>query len=335
MSEHTNEELKEMQLWDLDRKILVSQTRLIEWYSKYEGKCYVSFSGGKDSTVLAVLAAQICKMLNYKLILWYSDTGLEFPEVKKHVKFFYEWLKEKYEIEVELVNDYPKNRKGKRIVFKDVIEKYGYPVISKEVAQKIYEARRNPTGVCARRFDSNGEYAIKYGGRYCMAKWSWLKDSDIPISNMCCTIMKKRPSKKYEKKSGNKPIVGTMASESRLRKTVWLEYGCNAFNNKRPISQPLSFWTEQDVLKYLKDYNVPYASVYGEIIKENGKYYTTGYDRTGCVYCMFGCHLEKEPNRFQRLKNTHPALWDYCMKSWDNGGLGLKRVLEFINVKIE
>ena len=148
--------------------------------------------------------------------------------------------------------------------------------------------------------------------------------------------MKKKPAKKYEKETGNKAILGTMACESQARKTAWLKNGCNAFDSKRPISQPMSFWTEQDVLRYIKEFKIHYASVYGEIKQdENGKYYTTGYNRTGCVFCGFGCHLEKEPNRFQRLKETHPKLWNYCMKPWDEGGLGMKEVLDYIGVKYE
>lgn len=98
----------------------------------------------------------------------------------------------------------------------------------------------------------------------------------------------------------------------------------------------LSFWTEQDVLEYISLTGISYAPVYGEIIKDKfGKYHTTKCDRTGCVFCGFGCHLEKEPNRFQRLKETHPKLWEYCMRNWNSGGLGMKSVLEYIGVKIE
>ena len=98
----------------------------------------------------------------------------------------------------------------------------------------------------------------------------------------------------------------------------------------------MSFWTEQDVLLYIKKFSLPYASVYGDIVEDSdGKLHTTGCDRTGCVFCGFGCHLEKEPNRFQRLKNTHPQLWEYCMKPCCDGGLGMKEVLEKINVKVE
>lgn len=332
---YTNEDLKIMQGWSLDRKIQVTQTRILEWYQKWDGQVYVSFSGGKDSTVLADLAARVCKASGYKLVLWFSNTGLEYPEVVKHVKFFSEWIREKYEIEVELVMDYPRDRKGKRVTFKDVVFKYGYPLISKEVSQKIYEARKTPSGAYAARFKEGNEHALKYGNRYSMVKWNWLKDSDIPISHLCCNYMKKSPAKKFEKKTGLKPIVATMACESSLRKTVWLKQGCNAFDNKRPTSQPLSFWLEQDVLRYLHTNSVPVAKCYGEIVCNDGTYITTGYDRTGCMFCAFGVHLQKEPNKFQKMKLTHPKIWHYCMKPVSEGGLGMREVLEYINVKVE
>ena len=66
---------------------------------------------------------------------------------------------------------------------------------------------------------------------------------------------------------------------------------------------------------------------------EDGKLKTTKCDRTGCMFCMFGCHLEKGENRFQRMKKTHPQMYDYCMKPMDEGGLGLAEVLDYIDVK--
>jgi hypothetical protein len=68
---------------------------------------------------------------------------------------------------------------------------------------------------------------------------------------------------------------------------------------------------------------------------EKGGLKTTGCSRTGCVFCMFGCHLEKEPNRFQMLKETHPKLHEYMLKPVSEGGLGLKEVLDYIGVKYE
>ena len=304
-----------MQAWSLERKIQVTQTRIIEWYMKNKGNVYVSFSGGKDSTVLL----DIVRKIYPDVPAVFLDTGLEYPELREFVKTFSNvvWLKPEMN-------------------FRKVIETYGYPLISKEVSQKIYEARKYPGGVVAGRFQENNAHNIKYGNRYSMVKWCWLKESNIPISHKCCVVMKKKPAKQFEKKTGLRPIVATMACESSLRKTEWLKHGCNAFDSKRPISQPISFWTEQDVLRYIKEYDLSYAPVYGDIVEDqNGRLRTTKCDRTGCVFCGFGCHLEKEPNRFQRLKETHPKLWQYCMKPWDSGGLGMREVLEFIGVPVE
>ena len=76
-----------------------------------------------------------------------------------------------------------------------------------------------------------------------------------------------------------------------------------------------------------RDILIPYASVYGEIVEENGRLTTTGAKRTGCMFCMFGVHLEKEPNRFQRMALTHPKQYDFCIHK-----LGCGKVLDFLGV---
>ena len=297
---YTSEDLKKMQALSLDEKIQIAKARIAEWHTKNDGKVYVSFSGGKDSTVLLNIARQMFP----DIPVIYIDTGLEFPEVRQFA----------------LSQDNITVLKPE-MNFKKVIQTYGYPLISKEVSRYIYSARHCPKGKVAQRFIPGNEHDKRYGMAYSMVKWNALKESSIPISHICCDIMKKKPAKKYEKGSGNKPITAMMACESRLRKNSWLRNGCNAFDSSRPISNPMSFWTENDVLEYIWRYNISYASVYGDIIQEaNGKFRTTGYARTGCVFCAFSSHTEKEPNRFQRLKQTHPKLWDFCMRPCDRGG---------------
>ena len=149
-----------------------------------------------------------------------------------------------------------------------------------------------------------------------------------------------------------------MAEESHLRKQAWLKNGCNAFESKRPTSQPMSFWTNQDVLWYIIEYNVDICSVYGDIIYEadpdqirieecgvdtwsTEKLCTTGCDRTGCIFCGFGCHLDKGESRFERLKKTHPRQYEYCIGGGEydeNGiwkpnkqGLGMGHVFDELN----
>ena len=300
-----------MQGWSLERKIQVTQTRIIEWYKKYNGQVYVSFSGGKDSTVLLDLARRIYPDIQAV----YIDTGLEYPELRQFVKSFnnVQWLKPEMN-------------------FRQVIEKYGYPIISKEQSKFIREYRHSKSEKLKKlRIEGN-----KWGLGKISKKWQYLIAASFKIDDKCCDVMKKKPAKVFEKKTGLKPIIATLACESSLRKSEWIENGCNAFNGKRPTSRPMSFWTEQDVLAYIKRFHIPIAPVYGEIKeRENGGLYTTKCDRTGCVFCAYGCHLEKEPNRFQRLNVTHPKLWNYCMRPWSEGGLGMREVLEYIHVKVE
>lgn len=44
---YTKEDLTVMQGWSFERKIRVSQTRIIEWYMHYNGNVYIGFSGGE------------------------------------------------------------------------------------------------------------------------------------------------------------------------------------------------------------------------------------------------------------------------------------------------
>lgn len=272
------------------------------------GQVYVSFSGGKDSTVLLDIARQVYPDIEAVFV----DTGLEYPEIREFVKTKENvtWLKPK------------KN-------FRQIIQQKGYPVISKVVSHAAGIAKRNPNGaVMKNQFDPNNK------GQFGVYKWKHLIDAPFDVSDKCCDIMKKAPVHIYTHKSGKKQILGTMACESVIRRNQWLKTGCNAFENNFPPSTPLAFWTEQDILKYLKEYNVPYCSVYGEIKQDDkGKYYTTGEKRTGCMFCMFGVHLEKEPNRFQRMKETHPQIYDYCMRPTSEGGLGMDEVLTYLGIK--
>lgn len=225
--------------------------------------------------------------------------------------------------------------------FVEVIKKYGYPIISKETANAVGLAQRGfPSGIMKLKgLNTDG---TENTFRRCFKKYEHLKDADFLIGNDCCRVMKKAPAKHFEKKTGLKPFVGTMAEESPLRKTAWLQKGCNAFDGGRPMSTPLSFWSKQDVLQYILLYGLEYPSVYGDVVEKDGKLVTTGCKRTGCVFCGFGCHLEKEPNRFQQLAITHPKLYDYCLRGgkYDEGGrwipdkgLGMAKVLDYIGVQ--
>lgn len=322
---HTKEDLKELQSKSLEEKIQISTARIIEWYEHWDGKVAVSFSGGKDSTVLLDLVRNVYP----DVIAVYSDTGLEFPEIRTFVKSF---------DNVAIVKP--------KLTFGEVVTKFGYPVISKQCSRMIWDLQ-NPSerNIKTRNLRLTGITSTgkKATTKMLPLKWRYLSNCDVPIGDNCCNKMKKEPLKHYYHKTGLHPMTAVMTVESERREQNWLQQGCNAFNLKEPISTPLAFWTEQDILHYIKKYNLPYASVYGELKETNGLLYFTNYKRTGCVFCGFGCHLEKEPNRFQTLAHTHPQLYDYCMRGgkydestgmWiPDKGLGMAKVLDYINVK--
>ena len=82
MPAYTRQDLSIMQAWPLERKIRVTQAKILEWYHHYGGKVAVSFSGGKDSTVLLDLVRRALPDVPAVFV----DTGLEYPEIREFVK---------------------------------------------------------------------------------------------------------------------------------------------------------------------------------------------------------------------------------------------------------
>lgn len=330
----TKNELKMFQNYPLDMKIRKTQLRIREWVDYYGSNgVYVSFSGGKDSTVLLHIVRQMYPDIEAVFV----NTGLEFPEIQSFVKTFEN---------TTIIRP--------KMQFNEVIRKYGYPFIGNKQADTIsgaksqldkgvYSLRLMELGVSIEEAKQMGlrlpseEMLKRYTAtceksKFTMPNYKPLLFVDFDISPYCCNVMKKAPMHEFEKKSGKVPITAQTTEESMIREVAWLKNGCNAFNAKRAISNPMSFWTEQDILKYIRIYKLPLASVYGEICYEGAggdlygsdlyelcfifsgaKLCTTGCDRTGCIFCGFGAHREKGEGRFERLKRTHPKQYDYCM----------------------
>lgn len=289
-----NETLAIRQNYSLGAKVVIAEQRIREWYDFWDGKVYVAFSGGKDSTVLL----HIVRSLYPKVPAVFSDTGLEFPEIREFVKTFdnVTWVKPK-------------------IPFNKVIEKHGYPIVSKKVAMGFDRIRNTPNPniqIPLRLYGGINPISGKKQFATIPKKWQYLLDAPFKISDKCCDILKKNPMHQYEKESKRKPFIGTMASDSNQRKQNYLKNGCNAFNLNNPISMPMAIWREEDIWSYIDKFKILVSPIY-----------SLGYNRTGCIFCAFGCHLDTY-NRFDRLKETHPKLYTYCLDK-----LGMREVLNW------
>lgn len=175
-------QLQQLQGLPLEVKIKKSEMRITEWYEYYDGNVYVARSGGKDSDVLG----DIVKRLYPEVPQVFINTGLEYDSVRKHG------------IEVADKVIYPE------IPFPEVIKKYGYPIISKEVAQTINELQRSKgdTSYKYRMKKLNGELLDKNGNlsQYNIPQYKFLLNAPFFISHMCCNIMKKKSSKKVRER---------------------------------------------------------------------------------------------------------------------------------------
>lgn len=325
-----------MELWQLrqrqslprDVKPYYTEIKLQQWkeYWWARGKdIMLSFSGGLQSTVLKHIAE---KTLGNSILYAFSNTRNEHP---KNIKFV------RTHKNVEWV--YPD------LTPEEVIIQKGYPVISKKVSRYARDLQGDPERNQATRHLRETGYTRdgKYSPTMKMPElWKFLSKAPFNISEECCEVLKKQPLKKLQKKFDAVAVIGEIAEEGQERERRYLEYGCNAFDTDEPLSRPLGFWTQQDILHYIVENKVEYSEAYGKIVTgKDGKLTTTGEKRTGCMMCGLGCHLEKCPNRFHRMQPDYPKMYDYFIGGgefnkdglWipNSKGLGYGFVLDYIN----
>ena len=295
------ERIKQMQSLSLNGKVLRSAAKIKEFFAGVEGMAYMAFSGGLDSRVVLDIVRNECRFSAEEIPAVFVDTGLEYPDVRecalKHA-------------DVVL---HPK------MTFGQVVKKYGFPVVSKTVSHALHKIRTTKSDLCRRHYLEGASGSGKIGHLGVLpAKWRFLLQAPFPISDVCCDIMKKRPSAEYNKRTGRYPILGMRIEDSKQRRDMYLQRGsCNAFG-KKATSWPIAFWKDEDVRAYIKERNLDYPAQYDK-----------GATGTGCFACMFGCHMEKGENRFQRMYKENPTMWKACMD-----GFGLRSILNFVGEKI-
>lgn len=252
--------LRERQSWTLEQKIDHALGTIESFVNRMGGvdKVYVSFSGGKDSTVLFHLARRL-----YPEILGvFCNTGNEYPDI---IRFVRQTQAEGANIQII----------RPKLTPREVWAKYGFPLVGKEISRYVHDVRTNPNSKQSQlRLSRDTQFGIS-------DKWRYLVNEPYETHNICCTKLKKDPMHRFGKESGRFPIIGVMASESRRREKDYMANGtCNYFDGNTPKSQPLSIWLEDDIWAYIDRFNLQIAEIYHK-----------GAQRTGCMGCGFGAQF--------------------------------------------
>lgn len=238
----------------------------------------------------------------------------------------------------------------------NILQEFGFPVLSKEIASKI-ETLQNPTerNKTVRHAIITGDTG-EYGGyrkntRMKMSqKWlnlfgGYENDNEgtnyqIPpfkVSSKCCYYLKEKPADNWAKENNSVPFLGLMASEGGRRQKSLMLNGCNYFGKSTIRSAPFAIFNRQDLLQLALDLNVPVPEIYGKIERnEDGTLYTTKAQRTGCSMCGFGIQLEKRPHRFDFLREQNEKEWEFwmyrCCKDENGNPYGWGKVLDYIGI---
>lgn len=284
------QELRERQAWTLPQKIDHSLGVIDQFINKMDGKVYLAFSGGKDSTVLM----HLCEILKKDILCVFVNTGCESPSI---VHFVREMQAEGHNIRVI----------RPKITPKQVWEKYGFPLVSKKVSHQINLCRNN---IKAGRplpwyiDDDTSFYKVAN-------KWRYMFHTPYNVNDKCCQVLKKEPQKRLAHELGLAPIIGVMASESNMREKDYIRAGqCNSFNDDdilKSKSLPLSIWTDDDIWQFIRENNTKIADIYEK-----------GALRTGCVACGFGCQF-KDDTRLELLYRLYPKYYNLVMNFTNNG----------------
>lgn len=241
-----------------------------------------------------------------------------------------------------------------------ILQEYGFPVISKKIAGRI-ETLQRPTeknktvrhAIITGECGAQGHYA-KNSRMKLPQKWLELfagyenenesvnyQIAPFKVSNKCCLYMKEKPCEQWAKEHSSRPFLGLMASEGGQREEALVEHGCNYFGKGVIRSAPFAPFLRQDLLQLAIDLDAPVPDIYGEIArKPDGTLYTTKAQRTGCSMCGFGIHMEKRPHRFDQLRERNLKEWEFwmyrcCTDPVTGEKYGWGRVLDYIGVEWE
>ncbi len=285
---------------ELDKKVTEAMHRIEDLYHETNGKCYVSFSGGKDSTVVLALikmCSEIYTIPEEGIKAVFANTGIELGITVDFVK----WCKDNWYHNIELI----KPEKP----FAWVIQNKGKPIKSKVKSEYLerYQNGRITDNLVQQFIDGKTNQGKNATRSKLADKDMHMIHDDFPIkaSNKCCKYMKKKPFTRYAKENGMKgTIIGIRLAEGGARELNAfnrIERGnnklCTSVSGDYIKKYPIIDWTDDDVEQFIKQYDVPLSKAYTEF----------GMKRTGCMCCPYSLNIDKmleylyyhEPNRYK------------------------------------
>ena len=282
-----------------DLKVANATHRIEELYYQSNGQCYISFSGGKDSTVLlglVKLSVEVGALPIDGIKAVFCDTGVELQATRD----FVEWCKKCWCPNIEIIR--PKKSFGQ------VLKENGKPIKSKIKSEFMnrYQVNDNMNsfGYLINGFNqATGKqfHKTKIGD-----KDLHILSKDFPIiaSSKCCDYLKKKPFSDYNKQHDiDGYIIGIRSNEGGARELSMLKRLanggkiCTYVKDGRIVKAPIIDWTDEDIDMFIERYDVPLSKAYT-------KY---GMTRTGCMGCPYSRDLKNnlevlyryEPNRYK------------------------------------
>lgn len=360
----------ELQALSYEEKIERQTEKALEFYHEMEKRghtCHVSV-GGLDSITLFIWLHSIGIHVPAISVSAVEDKGNQ----RVHKALGIEIVKS-YKTKVEVLNECGFPVISKRIAGK--IDMLQHPTEdNKTVRHAIITGECGEQGHFAKnsRMKLPLKWLKKFGGYENENEGVHYDKPDFFVSNDCCYWLKEKPCDDWAKAHNSYPYLGMMASEGGQREEALVEHGCNYYGATVMRSAPFAIFMRNDILRlalemdkwyrehielfeelyyqqpYSKDKDgniIPYEpletiipTAYGEIAQhENGDYYTTRANRTGCSMCGFGIHLEERPHRFDRLREDNPLEWSFwmykcCTDKRTGEKYGWGKVLDYIGV---
>lgn len=268
----------------LDRCDIIKQ--MIHKYG--EDNFVLSFSGGKDSTVLHYMLD--IALPGNKIPRVFINTGIEYKEV---VDYVHELMKKDERI-IEIRPTYPLGK---------VFKKYGYPFKSKEHSQMVHMYQQNGHSASTLRYYDPPEERKRYGCPKIL-RYQFEEGTNLKISAECCNKLKKEPFTKWQKEN-NKPykMTGERIAEGGLRAS---HGGCLVIDKKgilkkfKPLNPMKNDWIDE----FINQYNIKLCVLYNE---------PYNFNRTGCLGCPYNVHIQRD---LETLEKLLPKEYDKAMRLW-------------------